>query len=333
MISNRFKRAAASALAAVAAVVGLMGTAAAAELPESLVPVGQAVGIRVKTQGAVVSELSQFKTDSGSVSPAKDAGIMPGDVITMIDGAEIFSAQDMMRALEGAPESVTVRYMRDGKEHQATVRPYIDGGAGYLGVWVRDSVSGIGTVTFYDPATGRYGALGHSIADSSTGVTVPVREGSILKARVTGVTKSRAGSPGQLGGELDFDAALGTINKNCRVGIFGEGCGGLGVCGAIPTARADEVKAGKATVITDVSGERREYDIEITRVYSADSGRDMMIKVTDPELIAITGGIVQGMSGSPIIQNGRLIGAVTHVLINDPQKGYAVFLEHMVREQ
>ncbi len=320
-----------SALLAAAAAVALMGSAAAAELPEALVPVGQAVGISVKTDGAVVSELSEFTTGSGTCSPARDAGLRPGDVITMIEGVEILSAQDLMRALEDAPGSVTVRYRREGEERQTTVKPYMDGDSGYLGVWVRDSVSGIGTVTYYDPATGQYGALGHSIDDGATGAAVPVREGSILKARVTDVIKSRAGSPGQMSGELDYDAALGTVGKNCRVGIFGEGCDQLSVCQAIPTAGAPEVKTGKARIISDVSGQRREYDIEITRIYSGGEGRDMMIRITDPDLLAITGGIVQGMSGSPIIQNGRLVGAVTHVLVNNPEKGYAVFLESMLK--
>ena len=323
------KRTAAVCAAALLTALALASPAAAADLPERLVPVGEAVGIAVKADGAVVSELSEFKTASGTCAPARDAGLRPGDVITMIEGVPVASAQDMMAALEGAPESVTVRYTRDGKERQAAVKPWFDGETGYLGVWVRDSVSGIGTVTFYDPESGLYGALGHSIADSATGVIVPVREGSLLRARLTGITKSRAGSPGQLGGELDYAGVLGTVDVNCAVGIFGQGREDLRVCESVPTAPASAVKAGKAVILSDVSGERREYAIEITRLYSGGNGRDMMIKVTDPDLLALTGGIVQGMSGSPILQQGRLIGAVTHVLINDPEKGYGVFLESM----
>lgn len=306
-------------------------TALAAELPRELSPVGRAVGIAVKTDGLVVSELSEFNAGSGKVAPARDAGIAPGDVIKMIDGREITCAKDLTEALEDAGETVTVRISRSGEDRQVTVRPYRDENGAYLGVWVRDGLTGIGTVTYYDPETGRYGALGHSIADSATGEPVPLKEGSILKAQVTGVTKSRVGEPGQLGGSFDYKENLGDIEKNCLTGIFGV-CKGLECDGCIPVARANEVRTGQAKVISDASGERREYDIEIVRLYSGGDGRDMMIKVTDPELIALTGGIVQGMSGSPIIQDGKLVGAVTHVLIKNPEKGYGIYIENMLRE-
>ncbi len=307
-------------------------SALAEELPKELSPVGRAVGIAVKTDGVVVSELSEFDAGSGKVAPAKEAGIAPGDIIKRIDGHEITCAKDMADALEDAGETVTVRLSRDGQERQVTLRPYRDENGAYLGVWVRDGLTGIGTVTYVDPATGRYGALGHSIADSATGTPVPLREGTILKARVTGVTKSRSGEPGQLGGTFDYAQNLGDIEKNCLTGIFGV-CSGLECDGCLPVATAGEVRTGPATVISDASGERREYDIEIVRLYSGGDGRDMMIKVTDPELIALTGGIVQGMSGSPIIQSGKLVGAVTHVLIKNPEKGYGVFIENMLKAE
>lgn len=318
-----------SAAALILASLILAPAASAAELPRELVPVGRAVGISVRTDGVMVSELSTL--DGGKCSPARDAGIAPGDVIKMIDGHEITCAQDMMDALDEAGDTVTVRLSRDGDQRQVTVRPYRDESGAYLGVWVRDGLTGIGTVTYVDPGTGAFGALGHSIADSSTGTLVPLREGQILKARVTGVTKSKAGSPGQLGGTFDYTENLGTIEKNCQTGIFGR-CSGLDTDGCVPVAGRSEVKTGPATVISDASGQRREYDIEITRIYTGDrDGRDMMIKVTDPDLIALTGGIVQGMSGSPILQSGKLVGAVTHVLINDPEKGYGVLVENMLK--
>ncbi len=332
MEKNDFHKRAAGALASVLAGLLLSFPALAAPLPDELVPVGEAVGITVKTQGVLVSELSEFDADGTALAPARDAGLLPGDVITRVDGVEIVSAEDLAQVLDSAAGDVTVVFDRDGETRQTALTPYRDGEGAYLGVWVRDSLSGIGTVTYYDPDTGVFGALGHPISDSATGITVPVREGSILDAQITGVVKSRAGSPGQLGGSFDFSSVLGTIGKNCQCGIFGTLSCDLDVTAPIPAAPSGDVKPGPAAIISDASGERREYAVEITRVYrGADTGRDMMLRVTDPDLLALTGGIVQGMSGSPIIQDGKLIGAVTHVLIGSPEKGYGVFLENMLR--
>ncbi len=331
MVLLKLKRSAARLFVFCVAAAGLV-TGALALTPETLVPVGQAVGISVKTQGVLVSELSEFEMDGVSFAPARDAGLLPGDIITQIGERAVNSGQDMMEALDMAPEEVTVRFFRGGEERQVTVRPYRDESGTYLGVWIKDGVTGIGTVTWYDPESGTYGALGHSIADSATGLIVPIREGSIMPAQVTGVTKSRSGSPGQLGGTFDYSETLGTVDKNCGVGIFGK-AGGCFEGEALPVAERSEVKPGKAAILCDVCGERRKYEIEITRVWSdSTDGRDMMLHVTDQELLDLTGGIVQGMSGSPILQDGKLVGAVTHVLINDPEKGYGVFVENMVNE-
>ncbi len=332
ILFSKLKKTAVRALA-LSVIAASMGTfALAAELPDKLVPVGEAVGISIKTEGVMVSELSEFDEVGGKRSPAGEAGIKPGDVITMIDGKNISSAADMLSALESASGEVTVQFKRNGKTRQVSVTPHIESGEGYLGVWVRDGVTGIGTVTYFDPDTGRFGALGHPIADSSTGITVPLREGLISPAEVTGVTKSREGTPGQLGGVFDFDSRAGEVDKNCALGIFGSAAEEFPGGEAAPVAGASEVRAGKAKMISEASGEKREYDVEIVRIYSdSPDGRDMMIKVTDPDLLDLTGGIVQGMSGSPIIQNGKLVGAVTHVLINDPQKGYGVFIENMLK--
>ena len=331
MVRLDLKKRAAGAVAAALAALLLSAPALAAELPDRLVPVGEAVGISVKTRGVMVAELSEFEENGVVTAPARDAGLLPGDVITKIDGVEIDSTAAMSRALAACGDQVTVVYERDGKTLQATLRPHLDGEERYLGVWVRDGLTGIGTVTYYDPDTGGFGALGHAIADSATGVIVPVREGTILDAQITGVTKGRAGDPGQLGGSFDFSSPLGDVRKNCGCGIFGSLTAGLDVQEAVPAARAEEVKPGPAVVISDASGQRREYKVEITRVYRGErDGRDMMLRVTDRELLDLTGGIVQGMSGSPILQNGKLVGAVTHVLINNPEKGYGVFLENML---
>ena len=335
MIVKKLKKTAMTMAVAAAAAMTLALGALAAELPETLVPVGEAVGISIKTRGVVVSELSEFESGGEKISPALDAGILPGDVITMVNGREITSAADMLEVLDSAGgETVTVQIERSGERRQVSVTPYFDGESSYLGVWVRDGLTGIGTVTYYDPETGSYGALGHSVADSATGLIVPLREGEIMAAEVTGITPSRVGEPGQLGGLFDYSQVLGSIVKNCQVGIFGVVTDHFSCEGEIAVAAKSEIRTGSATILSDVTGEIREYSIEITRLYDrADDGRDMMIKVTDAELLALTGGIVQGMSGSPIIQNGKLVGAVTHVLINDPAKGYGVSIETMVNAE
>lgn len=319
-----------------AAVLVLTAPTAQAVLDRELVPVGEAVGITVKTRGVVVAELSELKTENGKLSPARDAGILPGDLITAVAGREITNAQELLAALEGmAGKPVTVDLVRNGAAMQLTVTPCEDGGRSFMGFWVRDGLSGIGTVTWYDPETKTFGALGHPISDGESGTILPVGEGRILPAQVTGVTKGKAGAPGKLGGSFETEKTVGDIRKNCPVGIYGQVSGEFAEaygCGkAVPVAEEREIRVGKATILSDAGGEVREYDVEITRLYrDSGDGRSMMLKVTDEELLALTGGIVQGMSGSPILQNGCLVGAVTHVLINDPTKGYGVSAEDML---
>ncbi len=314
-------------------VIGTSTAAYAAEIPDRLIPVGDAIGISIKTKGVIVSEISELETSNGKVSPAKDAGILPGDIITMINGEEINCAEDIDKILSNSGKTVTMQIIRDGDEMQLTLEPYSDGKDSFIGVWLRDSMSGIGTITYYDPDTNSFGALGHSISDPVTGLIIPLQDGNIMPAQITGVTKGHAGAPGQLGGVFKFDNICGKIDKNCQAGIFGviieKYNGELGE--AIPVASEDEIQVGSAVILSSASGQVEEYDIEVTRLYHDNSScRSMMIKVTDQDLIDITGGIVQGMSGSPIIQNGKLIGAVTHVLINNPEKGYGVSIEDML---
>lgn len=312
-------------------------TAMAAGVPEELVPMGIAVGINIETNGALVSELSSAETENGTVSPAKDAGILPGDIITKVGNAVITDASSLTEALSNCDETpVPIQVDRGGEAVQLNVRPCdIDGGM-FIGVWVRDAMSGIGTMTFYDPETGAFGALGHSVNDIDTGVIIPVREGVIMSANISGVTPGKAGAPGQLGGLFSIENTTGSISDNSSVGIFGEIYDGClkNVGEIIPVGKKSDIKVGDATILSTVDGETvQEYDVEITRVYhEGGDGRSMMVKVKDGDLIAATGGIVQGMSGSPIIQNGKLIGAVTHVMISDPTKGYGIAIGDMLEQ-
>jgi stage IV sporulation protein B len=313
------------------------GIEALAEEVTELVPMGCTVGIEMKVDGVLVVGLSNLQTENGPFSPAGNAGIMPGDLLIRLGNCEIRSAQEFVDAaskLTGEEISVTVR--RGDRIIQYTVKPLPNEDGTYqLGLWLRDSVSGIGTVTFYDPKSGLYGALGHSITDADTGVIMPLGSGNIIGSKVVDVRKGCSGTPGELCGHFDKSSSKGNILKNTPNGIFGilNGEAFDVQRKPIPVAKEEEIQLGPATIVANVCGtEIKEYDVEITRIYrSTDSGKSLMLTVTDPELLEITGGIVKGMSGSPIIQNGKLIGAVTHVLVNDPDRGYGVSIERMLQ--
>ena len=208
-------------------------------------------------------------------------------------------------------------------------------GAYKLGAWIRDSMAGIGTVTFYCPDTGAFGALGHGINDVDTALLMPLESGSILPATVAGVEKGKAGDPGQLQGVFDTDSTLGLLHANTSGGVFGVMADSGWVEGTpVAAAERSEVQPGKATILCNISGDRvEEYAIQISKVFPEreDDCRDYLIQVTDQRLLDATGGIVQGMSGSPILQNGKLVGAVTHVLVDDPTSGYGIYVGRMLQ--
>jgi len=302
-----------------------------------LIPVGRTVGISLSAEGIVVVGIPEKMKDGVGQSPAKAAGIKAGDVIKRIDSKSITSKEDLKTATEGLDGSVvTIEVVRGKQTLKLKLTPYkYEDGTCELGLWMRDGIAGIGTMTFYDPETGVFGALGHSINDSESGVQMPLEKGVITRASVSDVTKGKPGAPGQLVGSFDFDDVLGTVTCNASCGIFGflENTDIIGEHEAMPVAAADEIRTGPAVILTNVSGnDIGEYTIEISRVYNEDDadGRNIMITVTDRKLIEKTGGIVQGMSGSPIIQDGKLVGAVTHVLINDPERGFGVSVEKML---
>ena len=322
-------------LAACALAASLQGTALAFDSGKTLVPMGNAVGIELQTDGVMVVGLSAVDTGSGSGSPAEEAGIMAGDIIIRVGCTDTGCAADFTDAvsrLTGEPVDVTVR--RGGRTIQYSVVPLMGSGGTYqLGLWLRDRVSGVGTLTYYDPDDCDFGALGHAITDAQTGEIMPMGGGTVTDAAIVDVVPGKAGTPGELCGVGDGADKRGDICMNSLCGIFGTlDPGGMCMREAIPVAAESEITLGKATILSTVSGrDVDEYSVEITRVYrDSGDGRSMMLTVTDPRLLDTTGGIVQGMSGSPIIQNGKLIGAVTHVLIADPTRGYGVSLEKML---
>ena len=306
-----------------------------------LIPGGQALGVALKTQGVMVVGTSDLGGADGA-SPARLSGIQPGDVITAVNHERVTGSQqltEMVSRLGEKPLALTL--LRSDKPLTLTVTPKKDEASGTLrlGIWVRDSTAGVGTLSFYDPDTGRYGALGHAITDGDTGQLLTVSEGQVLKAQVVDVQKGQRGAPGELKGSfLREKERLGTIARNSPLGIYGT----LDAAPqstlypqGLPVGLRSTVRRGPAQILSCVEGnEVKAYDVEITQVnrQNAPAPKSMIIKVTDPKLIEKTGGIVQGMSGSPIIQDGKIIGAVTHVFVSDPTQGYGLYIDWMLTE-
>ncbi len=294
---------------------------------------GTPFGIKLYTDGVLIVGMSDVTTAAGDVNPASAAGVCIGDTILSIDGREVATNKDVSRLINacgGRP--VTLRLRRDGVEFEASFVPArpVDEEGYRAGLWVRDSTAGVGILTFYDPDTGVFGGLGHPVCDTDTGARLEISGGEIVPARIFRVKASKAGTPGELQGGFDL-GTLGQLARNGTDGLFGS-LSVYPIGQTMPVAMKQEVEPGPAQILTTVDGTQPAlYDIEIEQVrYNASSTRNMIIRITDPDLLAVTGGIVQGMSGSPIIQNGKLIGAVTHVLVDHPEKGYAVFAETML---
>ena len=328
------RRGAALFFSALLAVSGLWSTRAeaAGEKTRMLVPVGHTIGIKLFADGVVVIGLAQVETDSGARTPGVDCGLQVGDVIEEANGTQVESSEQFSRLLQ-CGGTVDLSVSRNGEDLTLSARPVRDEDGTYrLGAWIRDSMAGIGTVTFYDPETGEFGALGHGITDSDTGLLMPLLDGAVMPSSVKAVKTGSAGTPGQLRGEFDLTRDIGQLSANTEWGVFGvfDDTGWIDA-GAIPVAAAEEVCEGAAVIYANVSGDQvEEYTIEIVKVLNAGGAQNLLLHVTDQKLIAKTGGIVQGMSGSPIVQNGKLVGAVTHVMVNDPTKGYGILIEKML---
>ena len=304
-----------------------------------LIPGGQALGVAMRTDGVLVVGVSEV-TDG--VSPARDCGLKAGDVILSVMEQPVATAQELTQRITAAgTQPVRISFLRDGQSLSTTLTPCRDEatGAVRLGAWVRDSTAGVGTLSFYDPDTGRYAALGHAITDGDTGSVLTVSEGQVLRARIVAVQKGQKGVPGELKGSFLREAeVLGDIQRNTILGVYGklsEPARNSLYPDGLPVGLRTDVHTGPATILSSVDGTGvQEYAVEITRVnhQSAPAPKSMVIRVTDERLLAKTGGIVQGMSGSPIIQDGKIVGAVTHVFVSDPTQGYGLYVDWMLQE-
>lgn len=303
-----------------------------------LIPSGIPIGIYVKTEGVLVVGIGEFKNQGGeTISPAKYI-LQPGDYIVDVDGEKIENKKQFVSLIEGSDGKEMIMTLRRNDETtEVKIQPQANqSGEWKIGIWVRDNAQGIGTLTYVD-TDNTFGALGHGINDVDTSTLMYLDEGTLYKTEIIGITRGENGAPGELTGYIEYnnDNIIGEITENTAEGIFG-------VCNdeivrqtvyePIPIALKQEVATGPAQIICSVTGEPKLYNIEIQELHLENDNvnRGLVLKITDSELLALTGGIIQGMSGSPIIQNGKLVGAVTHVLVNDATSGYGIFIENML---
>ena len=305
---------------------------------QELIPVGVPIGIYVKTEGVLVVGTGEFRSAGGEkVSPAKNI-VKSGDYVLKLNSEEITEKDDLISRIENGDGAEQILTIRRGEEcFDVKICPVRDQSGKYkIGVWVRDNAQGVGTMTYID-SRGNFGALGHGINDVDTSTLMEMNDGTLYQTEIISIQKGTAGHPGEMTGMIVYadDRILGDITGNSARGIFGK-CNNkalaLGTEEALPIGLKQEIEKGPAQILCTVDGTTRYYNIEITDVHldHDNVNRGIELKVTDPELIALTGGIVQGMSGAPIIQNGKFIGAVTHVLVQDSTRGYGIFIENML---
>lgn len=308
-----------------------------------VIPGGHSIGVKLNTEGVLVVGIATITDENGQVHNLADSkGIMIGDTLIAIDGVKVSNADhvsEIIKRSEG--KELSLLFKRDSKEFTISVYPVrsAEDQQYRLGLWIRDKTAGVGTLSFYEPETKKFGALGHAITDIDTGKILPIKDGEIIKSRVVSIEQGKRGKPGEIRGVFyETNEPIGKLEKNTDFGVYGELKKNLEnelYKKAISIAYQHEIKVGPAHILTTLDSNKIEkYEIEIIKInpQTKIDGKSMIIRVTDKELLNKTGGIIQGMSGSPIIQDEKLVGAVTHVLINDPTKGYGIFIEWMLEE-
>lgn len=299
-----------------------------------LIPGGELFGVRMEIAGLMVSGVG--KAEGTNESPADDAGIVPGDRLLSVNGVELRGAASLTKLLAKAGgKTVLIRLVRNGKIEQVRLTPVRDPDGVYrAGLWVREAAAGIGTVTYRDPETGEFAGLGHGICDGDTGEILPLYRGTVCRAAAESVRPATRTNPGEIRGELG-EETLGTLRANTPTGIYGEAYDGLSLATgeAVPIALKAQIRTGKITILCQLDDTgKKAYEAQIEEICDRDGDtKNFVIRITDKDLLEKTGGIVQGMSGSPILQDGKLIGAVTHVMLRDPTRGYGIFIENMLK--
>ena len=308
----------------------------------TVIPVGNIAGVKLYTNGVLVVGMSEIEgKDNKKYKPYENTGIEEGDTIIKINEEEIDSTNDLIEVVNMSQgNEVKVEYIHDDKTKECSIIPVETSSNEYkLGLWVRDSAAGVGTVSFYEPETRTFGALGHGITDIDTNELINIASGEFITTRILNITKGESGNPGKIQGTIENQQNIGLISKNSKFGIYGkvDNLASLNIDTSkeMEVALREEIQEGKATILCSLDNQKpQEYEIEIQKIYRENNydNKSMKIKVTDTRLIEKTGGIIQGMSGSPIIQNGKFVGAVTHVLVNNPEEGYAVFGDIMLKQ-
>lgn len=301
---------------------------------------GNTVGIYMETEGVMIIDTGEILSEEGTKEePARDM-VKPGDYIVTFNQQEVRNKKDLIEDLtELKEQNVVLGVMRDGQNIPVSLTPVKDTEGKYrLGIWVRDDTQGIGTLTYVDK-NGRFGALGHGISDVDTGSLLKVGQGRLYQAEILGIQKGTSGNPGELAGLIRYEPGkvIGSVSQNSEKGIYGIYSGSTSAVNLqkMEIAYKQELETGPASVLCCVDGEVKEYEAEITKIdmNHEDSNKSFVIHITDPDLLDLTGGIVQGMSGSPVIQNGKFVGAVTHVFVQDATTGYGIFAETMVENE
>lgn len=307
----------------------------------TVVPLGNAIGMKLYTKGVLVVGMSQIETDNNEKKkPYENSGIEQGDTILEVNNNAVENTEDLIKEVEKSEgNTINIKYLRNEKTMQADITPVKSKNTYKIGLWVRDAAAGVGTLTFYEPKTNLFMALGHGISDIDTEEIVNIANGELVTANIVSITKGRKGYPGEIRGTIEQGKTIGTIYKNTNFGVYGtvknKNYLEADLTKEIEVATRNEIKEGTAQIICQLeNSSKKEYDIEIERIYTNNNqnNKSMLIKITDKELLEKTGGIIQGMSGAPIIQQGKFIGAVTNVLVNDPTQGYGVFADIMIKE-
>ncbi len=299
-----------------------------------VVVLGNPFGMKIYTDGVLVIESTDITTNSGTTNPATDAGIKVGDYIKKVDGKKITCNEDLLQAvIDSNGKPMCFENTRGGKEYTCYVTPVVDTQTGVyrIGIWVRDSSAGIGTLTFYSPSNNIVCGLGHGVCDSDTETLLQIEQGELVEAEIVSVDKGAPGSPGALKGKLSY-TKISQLNLNSEQGVYGKMQQSINTSNLTEIALKQEIYNGDAQILCTIDGDTpRLYSCKIKKSSSKDSStQNLIVTVTDQELIDATGGIVQGMSGSPVLQDGKLVGALTHVLVSDSHKGYAIYAENML---